>query len=258
MRSPNRLLATFSDGDYALIAPHLTPTHMVHRQDIERPHQPFEFVYFPEGGISSVVAISGPEKIETNIIGWDGMSGVCLIHGTDRSPLHTFVQVPGAGQRMEVSRFRAALDASRSLQATCLLFAEANAIQVAHTALANGRHSIEERLARWILMCLDRHADNQLELTHEFLSLMLGVRRAGVTTALHVLEGGQMIRATRGLIVVRDRNKLEAVAGDAYGVPEAEYRRLMGRDIGGPAIGGRALGGLAVGEFAGALQRPGD
>jgi hypothetical protein len=236
MRSPNRLLAAFSDKDYALIAPHLMPTEMVQRQDIELPNQPFEFIYFPEGGISSVVAISGKEKAEANIIGWDGMSGVCVIHGTDRSPLHTFVQVAGAGQRMEVAHFRAAIDESRSLHATCLLFAEANAIQIAHTALANSRHSIEERLARWILMCLDRQNDGALELTHEFLSLMLGVRRAGVTTALHVLEGGLMIRATRGLIVVRDRDRLEAVAGDAYGVPEAEYRRLMGRDIGGCAI----------------------
>jgi hypothetical protein len=252
MRSPNRLLDMFSDGDYALIAPHLTPTEMVHRQDIELPHQPFEFVYFPEGGISSVVAISGAEKVETNIIGWDGMSGVCLINGSDRSPLHTFVQIPGAAQRITVAHFRAALDASRSLHASCLLFAEANSIQVAHTALANGRHSIEERLARWLLMCLDRHADDHLELTHEFLSLMLGVRRAGVTTALHVLEGGLMIRATRGLIVVRDRCKLEKVAGDSYGVPETEYRRLIGREI-----GGRAALSPAVKELAETAIRPG-
>jgi CRP-like cAMP-binding protein len=99
-------------------------------------------------------------------------------------------------------------------------------IQVAATALTNGRYEIGQRLARWLLMCQDRLGD-QLPLTHDFLALMLGVRRPGVTSAMHVLEGEQLIYAERGLIRIRSRQRLEEYAGAAYGVPEAEYRRLI-------------------------------
>jgi hypothetical protein len=231
MSGKNRLLNVLSEADYSLLAPQLETVDLVHRQDLERPHAPFEFVYFPEGAILSTIAISGSEKVETCMTGWEGMTAMSIVNGIDRTPFHTFVQAPGPARRIAVEHFRTAFEASRSLQAACLLFAEARSIQIAHTALSNGRHSIEERLARWILMCLDRQEGSSIELTHEFLSLMLGVRRAGVTTALHLLEGKQLVRASRALLTVRDRAGLEAVAGDAYGVPESEYRRLTGQDI---------------------------
>ena len=101
-------------------------------------------------------------------------------------------------------------------------------IQTAHTVLAQGRAKLEERLARWLLMSHDRAEGDELPLTHEFLALMLGVRRAGVTMATHLLEGRGVIRATRGQLMVVDRKGLEEIAGGTYGVPEAEYRRLIG------------------------------
>jgi CRP-like cAMP-binding protein len=107
-------------------------------------------------------------------------------------------------------------------------YVEAFQVQVAHTALSHGSYTLEERLARWLLMCHDRLDGDDLPLVHEFLSLMLGVQRSGVTLALHMLEAGDMIRAKRGLITITDRGKLEDVAGGSYGVPEAEYRRLIG------------------------------
>ena len=97
----------------------------------------------------------------------------------------------------------------------------------AHTAIANGRASLEERLARWILMAHDRVPSDTLPLTHEFLSIMLGVRRAGVTVALHGLEGRGLIKSRRGLIRLIDREGVRAVAGGYYGTPEAELKRLM-------------------------------
>jgi CRP-like cAMP-binding protein len=100
-------------------------------------------------------------------------------------------------------------------------------IQTAHTAIANGRANVEERLARWVLMARDRLDDDELPLTHEFLSLMLRVRRAGVTLALNALEGLGLLRANRGHVTVQDRKGLEKFAGAYYGVPEAELRRLM-------------------------------
>jgi CRP-like cAMP-binding protein len=101
-------------------------------------------------------------------------------------------------------------------------------IQVVQTALANGRAKIEERLARWLLMAQDRLDDGNLQLTHEFIALMLGVRRPGVTDAINDLEGKGLIRSARGRVRIVDRKGLEAAAGGIYGVPEAEYRRLIG------------------------------
>jgi CRP-like cAMP-binding protein len=101
-------------------------------------------------------------------------------------------------------------------------------VQTAHTAIANARTKLDERLARWILMAHDRLSDKSLPLTHEFLSLMLGVRRAGVTEALHELTAQKLIQSARGSVVVLNRKGIERMAGAAYGTPEAEYRRLIG------------------------------
>jgi CRP-like cAMP-binding protein len=100
-------------------------------------------------------------------------------------------------------------------------------VQTSGTAFANAEHTVEARLARWLLMCHDRLDGDDIPITHEFLSMMLGVRRAGVTTATHVLEGNGLIRAKRGVITILDREKLEGLADNAYGLPEAEYARLM-------------------------------
>jgi hypothetical protein len=125
-------------------------------------------------------------------------------------------------------RFSAAMRASKSLNALLLRYVQAFMVQTAHTAISNARATLDRRLARWILMGHDRVAGDSLPLTHEFLALMLGVRRAGVTETVHALASRGMIDAGRGQIVVRDRKALEKCAGKSYGVPEAEYRRLIG------------------------------
>jgi CRP-like cAMP-binding protein len=96
------------------------------------------------------------------------------------------------------------------------------------TVLANAHYPVDERLARWLLMCHDRWDGDVLPLTHEFMAVMLAVRRPSVTTALHVLEGNRFIRAERGCVTIRDRSALEEFAGDSYGPPEREYERLIG------------------------------
>jgi hypothetical protein len=133
---------------------------------------------------------------------------------------------------------------------------QAFTIQIGQTALAKGSYRIEERLARWLLMCHDRVDGDALSTTHEFLSLMLGVRRAGVTQTLQVLEDRGLISTKRGQITVVDRIKLEAGAGDSYGVPEAEYASLIGLPLrlclvespahlmgASPVLGSPAVGG---------------
>jgi hypothetical protein len=101
-------------------------------------------------------------------------------------------------------------------------------VQVSYTALANAKFRVEKRLARWILMCQDRVKTDLLEITHDYIAFLLGIRRPSVTTALHILEGHKLIRSNRGTIVVINRNGLERFAAGCYGLPEREFERLFG------------------------------
>jgi CRP-like cAMP-binding protein len=198
------------------------------RHVCEEPNKAIRHVYFMEEGIASVVAVGKNDKrIEVGIIGPEGMTGIAVAMGNHRSPHAIFVQAAGRAQRMTAPNLRDAMDNSDSLQPALLKFAQAFMTQTAHTAIANGRATVVERLARWILMAHDRLDGDDLPLTHEFLSVMLGVRRAGVTTAVHALASNKLIRSQRGKITVVDRDGLEEIAGGYYGVPEAEWRRLM-------------------------------
>lgn len=225
----NRLLAKLSEQDLGLLRPDLSRVSLQRGDVMVAPNTPIEAVYFPEDAIGSVVAsTSGGRRIEVGIFGRDGMSGTSLLLGSDRSPHESFSQVAGAAWRISTENLKHAIRRSSALHELLLRYVETFNVQVAHTALSHGSYTIEERLARWLLMCLDRSDGDDLRLTHEFLALMLGVRRSGVTLALHVLEGAGLIRAKRGVITILSREKLEEVAGGSYGVPEAEYRRLIG------------------------------
>jgi CRP-like cAMP-binding protein len=227
----NLLLRSLPQEAVAKLAPFLHFVSLGVREAIEAPGQRIESVYFFETALASTVARAGTEEVEVCITGRDGINGLALVNGTDRSPFECFIQVPGAAYRIGTRDFLALLDEVPDLKRVFLLASQASTIQIAYTSLANGRYSIIERMARWILMCHDRLDGDQLELTHSFLSLMLGVRRAGVTTDMHILEGAHAVVNRRGRIVVRDRAKLEEFAGDCYGAPEAEYERLIGQKL---------------------------
>lgn len=151
-----------------------------------------------------------------------------MVLGGDQSPHSTYIQVAGEGQRISAKELRKAMNASGSLHRLLLKFVQVFMVQTAHTAIGNARSHIDQRLARWILMAHDRTGDKTLSLTHEFLSLMLGVRRAGVTEAVQSLKRQKLIDSGRNQIVVRDRKGIERMAGGSYSVPEKEYRRLSG------------------------------
>lgn len=189
------------------------------RMVLEPANEPLTHVYFPSSSISSIVAGSGDQRIEVGLVGRDGMTGICVLLGADTTPNECFVQVAGEGCRIVVPELRSAIDAEPDLRKPFLLYARALMLQTAQTALANGRCTIEERLARWLLMTHDRLDGDDIPLTHEFLSLMLGVRRAGVTLALQALEASQLIRNTRGCVTIRNRPQLEEIAGQAYSAP---------------------------------------
>ena len=217
-----------SGADFDALRPHLVRVALDVRDALEAPGEPIRYVYFPEPSVCSVVAVTPKgERIEVGLIGPEGMSGMSVLHGSDRTPLQTFTQVAGQAIRIATEPLRDALGSSATLRPLLLRYSQAFSLQLSYTALANGRCTIDERLARWLLMCNDRLDGDIVPLTHEFLALMLGVRRAGVTTALHVLERSSVIAAARGRIEILNRAGLQEATGDSYGVPEAEYERLM-------------------------------
>ena len=226
----NSLLSLLSPSDFGLLKPNLEPVALEVKDVLVEPNKPIEHVHFIESGLGSIVAISvADERIEVGHVGREGMTATAVILGADQTPILTFVQVAGSALRLRADALEEALEASASLRRLLNRYVQSVMIQMAHTALANGRFTISERLARWLLMYHDRLPSNDLVVTHEFLALMLGVRRPGVTEHLHVLEGEHMIKATRGHIQILDRTKLENLAGDCYGLPEEEYERLLTR-----------------------------
>jgi CRP-like cAMP-binding protein len=229
-RGSNSLLNALSDDDYNLLSEHLEPVHLDRGQFLIRLDEPIRYVHFMQSGIASITAQS-PEngRTEIGIVGRDGMSGASLLLGDDRPPYETFIHVaPARALRIEAAQFTSVVDSSATLRWQMLRFVQTQVIQMAQCAVANARHQIEARLARWLLMCHDRSDGDEIALTHEFMAVMIAAQRSGVTLALHILEGTGTIRSKRGLVVVRDRAKLEELAGDAYGLAEAEYRRLVG------------------------------
>jgi CRP-like cAMP-binding protein len=165
------------------------------------------------------------------------MTGLPIVLGHDRSPNETFMQVAGNGIRIAADKLREAIAQSRSLERGLLGFVYAFMNQTAGSALANGTATVEERLARWLLMANDRLRGDEVPLTHEFLSLMLGVRRAGVTVALNYLEQRAIIRLARKQIVITDRKGLEAAANGSYHKPETRFGCRARRT---PKAGGNA------------------
>lgn len=225
----NRLLALLEDGQLKRLRPDLEPVELPLATVIEAPSEPIAHVYFPEAGIGSVV-VAGPggaQGAEVRLFGRDGMSGLAVVLGQDRTPHETRIQLAGHGHRIPADALREAMAADPRLRTLLLHYVLAAMAQGASTILANARFGIEERLARWLLMCHDRMDGDLLELTHEFLAVMLAVRRAGVTVSVHLLEGRGLIRATRGRIRILDRAGLEAVSKGIYGAAEAEDARLM-------------------------------
>lgn len=225
----NGLLATLSPGDRRLLAPRLRAVKLRLGQVLEEAAKPIRNVYFMEDGLASVVAgIRPARRLEVGLFGREGMSGVSLLLGDDRPVSETFIQAEGSALRLSASDFEFVLGRSRTLRCSLLPFANIMLIQVGQTALANSRSNLQARLARWLLMMRDRSDRDDLFCTHAFLALMLGVRRAGVTEALHTLEGEGLIRTKRNTVRIMDQVRLAEHSDDSYGVPEAHYARLIG------------------------------
>jgi len=226
----NRMLAALMPADFTLLQPYLEKVKLPAHFEIARPRSRLEYLYFPESGIGAVMTVSPNDRsAEAGMFGSEGFVPTSTIIGDDIVPYLIEMHVAGLGYRVPIKVMRELTARSSSLQIPFIKYMHVFATQVAYTALANARYRIEQRLARWILMCHDRLRSDELDITHEYIAFMLGTRRPSVTTALHVLEGERLIRSNRGLIIVLDRKGLEEFAAGSYGIPEQEFERLIGR-----------------------------
>jgi CRP-like cAMP-binding protein len=219
--SANRILARLSRADLGLLEPHLETVDLPVRKTLETRKKRIDHVYFVEAGFASVVA-NGSTKpgIEVGIIGREGMTGLTVVLGSERAKHETYMQVAGSGLRMGANELRGAIDRSATLHRAMLGYVHAFLVQTTTTALANGRSKIEERLARWLPMAADRLDGKELPLTHEFLGLMLGTHRPGVTVALQALERARLIETKRRRIAILNRKALERCSNGTYVPPE--------------------------------------
>jgi CRP-like cAMP-binding protein len=225
----NRLLVAMAPADRELILRFSERQTLELRQVIEMPGRTIGHVYFVEEGLVSVVAhASRGRQIEVGMIGFEGVTGTGIVLGDDQAVNQAMVQGTGVALRLPVDKLRNALESSPTLKRMMLRYVHAFLCQTSQTALINATAKLEERLARWILMSHDRLGSDDMRLTHEFLSIMLGVRRPGVTLALHHLEAKGLIKVHRSRITVVDRNGLKARANGNYGPAEAQYNRLFG------------------------------
>jgi CRP-like cAMP-binding protein len=224
----NRLLNFLSTSDRDSLAPHMERVSLALRNTLEEPNKVIERIYFPEEGIASVVGASPMMGAhEVGMIGKEGMTGLMVVLGNDRSPLHTFVQVAGTAMVIGAEQLRKTMTKSPRIRDVLLCYVQVYLIQTSQTALANAAALLPQRLSRWLLMCEDRLASRHIPLTHELVALMLGVQRPGVTLAMGELEDRGLIRGERGLIHILDRPTLIAMTNGTYGLAESEYERLF-------------------------------
>ena len=224
----NRLLALLPREDYARLRPHLEPITLKYRQSLYRANSPIPFAYFIETGVGSLVnTMANGDASEVGTIGNEGVVGLPLVLEDEQAPTAVYIQVPGTGFRIAASQFCNELARSASMRTVMHHYAHAFFNQVAQSAACNQFHSLEQRCARWLLMTHDRMASNEFMLTQEFLAMMLGVQRTGVTAAAGALQRSGLIQYKRGNVSILDRRGLERRSCECYGISKREFDRLL-------------------------------
>ena len=225
----NQLLASLSDASLASVWPKLTSVTLELRQEIYRQDGPILSVYFPQTGMISLVAqLDDGLQAEVGLVGYEGMGGASLLAGVDTSYSEAIVQLPGTALRMSAADFRVEIEANVPFRAVLLRYNEALQAQVMQTAACNSRHGLEQRLARWLLMALDRGGSAELPLTQDFMAMMLGVHRPSITVTAGILQRAGLIKYANGLVVVLNRDALEAASCECYGAVKRRFATLLG------------------------------
>jgi CRP-like cAMP-binding protein len=224
----NKLLDALAAEELERLRPHLEEVPLVQKQPINAPGAAIEHIYFPTvGAVSMIASLDDGVAVEVGLIGPEGMAGTPVLLGSETASNEAFVQLNGKALRIRTGVLLDEVEHSRSLRRRLLRYAQALSFQIAQSAACNARHVLEERCARWLLSARDRVDSDELDLTHEFLGIMLGVRRAGVTVAAGALQQAGLIRYRQGRVTILDREGLEGAACECYRLINEEYARLL-------------------------------
>jgi CRP-like cAMP-binding protein len=228
MNAENRLLAKFPKSELEALRPHMETLSLGHGDSLIKPREAIAHVYFPLNALASLVTmLEDGSSVESGSVGREGMVGVPIILDADTTPMQTLIQIPGELIRVKASAIKECFVRSRAVQSLLNRYVHMLFVVASQSAACNRKHQVAERLARWLLASSDGIASEQVNLTHEFLATMLGVRRAGVTEAAQALQERGLIEYKRGGVRIIDRNGLEAAACECYGIVRAEIERLL-------------------------------
>ena len=226
--SVNQLLARIPWTEYPDIVNRFTDVSFEPGKVLYEARAPMEYAYFPmSGSLSSVVVMADGDMIEVATVGNEGAVGLPVVAPGGSSPNRVFVQVPGEGKRIEAALLAKAIHRDGVLRNLVLRYHEAFTFQISQSVACNGLHPLAERCCRWLLMTHDRVGGDEIQLTHEFLSVMLGVRRPSVSETLQGLKDRELITYTRGKITVLDRQGLEEGSCECYRAVRDEHERLL-------------------------------
>jgi CRP-like cAMP-binding protein len=236
----NRLLASLPASQQRAFSRHLEDVPLRLHETLCQPDQRHGHVYFPTGGMISMVQVTGTgDTVEAGVVGKEGMVGVSLLLGSDTSLFTALVQAPGAALRLEAEAFRAEVEHNAALRRVLLRYAEAFVAMLAQTATCDHFHTVDKRVCYWLLMTHDRVGTDEFPITHKLLGRMLGVRRATVTEAAQKLQRAGLVRYGNGRVTIHDRAGLEATACECYARLRDRFQRLF------PAERARAKRGRA-------------
>jgi len=225
----NRLLTALPPDVLGRLLPRCRRVPLTVRDRIMTPNTEVDGAWFVESGwVSLVMLLEEGEQAEVGIVGREGMVGSSLVTGADTAFVEAYAQAEGSALRMEAATFRRAMDEEPAFRAHMLRYLEVMIAHITQTAACNGRHGLEQRLARWLLMAHDRSNGAELRITQEFLSMMLCVYRPSVSIAARALQQAGIIRIGRGRMIVLDRAGLEASACDCYETVKRRTERLLG------------------------------
>ena len=224
----NQLLAALPPEDYQRLVSHLEYVELISGEVLWEPGEKMTEVYFPILGMISLVSImENGSTTEISLVGKEGIVGLPVFLGGDSTTSRAIVQIDGTALKLNGNILKSEFDKGGELQRLLLLYTQALFTQASQNAACNRQHNIEERLARWLLTTQDCVMKDELHLTQEFISQMLGTRRSGVTVAASTLQRAGMIRYTRGKINILSREALNATACECYRVIKNEYSRLL-------------------------------
>jgi CRP-like cAMP-binding protein len=223
----NRVLASISALDIQRLSSYLVPVVFESKHALHEPGERIDTVYFLEDAVASVViTMENGNTVEVGVIGRDGVVGLPAVLGSGCAVNRTFIQVPGHGFKVKAKILRDLVASSDELRSSLYLATEGYLIQTAQTAACNRIHELEERLARWLLMCSDRIQSDHILITHEFLAIMLGTRRSSVSIAAGILHKAGLIAYSRGSVTIQNRDGLLQSACECYHSVQQEYLRL--------------------------------